>query len=289
MQNYIKIELDKERNFSDIINTTFELIRSEFLPLIKVLAIYASLPTLLQAIIQSYYMKDSINETLQSIATKGMGGSTEILIWLPWLMVTSIITSIFTWGLGLEYINQYRQKGRDGFTHSDVWRGFLNKLLKISWLNIVLIFALIFAFLLLIIPGIWFSVVSALIMPVLIFENRSILNSISRAVYLIRSNWWKTLGLLVVVAIIQSMISGLFSIPAMVYGIILGLRGMEGEVAEIANNPILITFSIVTSVISTWLNLLIIITCALQFFNLREQKEKNILISRIEKINQAND
>ena len=288
MQSEKNMLLEKERDFSDVINSTFEFVRHEFLPLLKLLAIYTSAPTAIFAIIQSYYMKDSLNNAIQKIADQGIDYALPLLSWLPWLILASMIQYFFIWGLTLEYMNLYKEKGKDNFTIGEVWSAFLHKLPRIIGLNIVVAVIFLMALLLLIIPAIWFSIVSILMMPILIFENASIKQSISRALHLIKSNWWRTFGIFFVVSIILSIVSNVLSIPTLIYGVIQGIKGIEGDGSGLINNPILISFSFVATVATSWLNVIVIIACAFQFFSLREKKENTTLIQRIEKINQEN-
>lgn len=289
MKNNTFIEFEKERDFSDVLNATFEFIRQEFLPLLKVLAIYTSVPTIILGIIQSFYVKGNINSILSSIVNKQSVNDSEIITWLPWLMLASAISYIFILGITLEYMNQYHQKGRGQFTPQEIWNGFLQNLGSIIGLNFISGLALILAMVMLIIPGIWLSMVIMLMCPILVFEKASIGQSWSRAFFLIKSNWWKTFGIIIVISIIQSILSSILSIPAMIYGIILGIKGLDGSIQEIGNNPVVISFSIVSSLVTAWLNVLTILACGFHYFSLREKKENNSLLRRIEKINLENE
>lgn len=289
MQTEKTIVFEKERDFSDVLNATFEFLRQEFLPLLKVLALYTSVPTIILGIIQSFYMKGNLNNVLSNIVNQGVSNNSEILVWIPWLMLASLISYIFILGITLEYMNQYHQKGRGQFSHTDVWNGFLQNLGKLIGLNIISGLALIFAMLMLIIPGIWLAIVIMLMCPILVFEKASISQSWSRAFFLIRSNWWRTFGIIIVITIIQSILSSILSIPAIIYGVILGIRGLEGSIQEVGNNPVIISFSIVSAIVTAWLNVLTILACAFHFFSLREKKENNDILRRIEKINSENE
>ena len=188
MQTEKNIVFEKERDFSDVINATFEFIKQEFLPLLKVLALYTSVPTIILGIIQSFYMKGNLNNVLSNIVSQGVNNNSDILVWIPWLMLASLISYIFILGITLEYMNQYQQKGRGQFSHTDVWNGFLQNLGKLIGLNIISGLALIFAMLMLILPGIWLAIVIMLMCPIMVFEKASISQSWSRAFFLVKSN-----------------------------------------------------------------------------------------------------
>lgn len=66
-------------------------------------------------------------------------------------------------------------------------------------------------------PGIYFWVVLTLSIPIMIFQNKGVLDSISDAFAFIKEHWWETFGILLVVQILIIVVSYFIDFPASKY------------------------------------------------------------------------
>ena len=87
-------------------------------------------------------------------------------------------------------------------------------------LAIVLIFFLAVLFLLLIIPGIIFMVYWVFAFYILVRENTGIWESMKRSKAVVKGRWWKVFGFSLLMIIIVSLISFVFSIPEIILGLV---------------------------------------------------------------------
>jgi hypothetical protein len=84
------------------------------------------------------------------------------------------------------------------------YRAVLRFLVGIIGTFFLLYLLSLFAFLLLVLPGIYFSICWALVAPVIILENRFGFKALSRSRALIRGSWWYTFGLMLLVGLITA-------------------------------------------------------------------------------------
>ncbi len=126
---------------------------------------------------------------------------------------------------------------------------------------------------------IYAAVALSLYLPVLWFEELSVLASVGRCFQLIRGRWWATWGLVVVVSILQSMLSVVFSLPSYVLtaGQFLGLAGLGTDVLTLVAQSIYL-------VGLTFTYCLPLLALCFQYFHLAEQKEgigTSLLVSQL--------
>jgi hypothetical protein len=134
------------------------------------------------------------------------------------------------------------------------------------------------------IPIIYLTITYLLSTAVLAFEEISIVESFKRAHFLIKNKWWSTLGLLLMIMLINYFISIIFSLPLMIISLMKAFsidNKLPNDIALIAS-----------STLSTTGNLLLgsfnYIAISFQYFNLVEKKESRGLLLQIEQIGKKN-
>ena len=80
---------------------------------------------------------------------------------------------------------------------------------KLLVLGLLTTIALVIAFLLLIVPGIWLSVAWALAVPALLFEGGRPWSALRRSFELVKGRWWGVCGVLVVGVLLVSFVAGI--------------------------------------------------------------------------------
>jgi hypothetical protein len=88
----------------------------------------------------------------------------------------------------------------------------LRRLPALVWLSIVVGVCLFFAFLALIVPGIWLLVAWALAVPAMLFERVGPFKSMGRSFRLVRGRWWPTLGALLVAYLLAGIVGGIVQV-----------------------------------------------------------------------------
>lgn len=106
----------------------------------------------------------------------------------------------------------------------------LSRIGPLLWLSILFAIGLVFAFIALVLPGIWLSVAWCVAVPALMVEDYRGSKALGRSFGLVQGNWWRTFGtllLFVVVIFVVSFVLGLvlglvFSSVSSVFGLVLG-------------------------------------------------------------------
>lgn len=278
------ITIEKERNFSDVLNVTFDFLRQEFKPFFKTIILYTSIPIILLAIIATFYTKDSFNglfEAMNGNVPESVTPNGGLLIAL---IAISVIASIFIIGITFCYLEEYRIHGKDGFEIEAVWQRFIKDFWGLLGFQIVGTIILIISFALLIIPGFYVMIPLSFLLAVKVFEQKGLSDSLSRCFALIKNHWWQTFGILIVITLVHSVLSTLFSIPIAIYSGIKGfLMATDSANTSIDTAPLLV-FNIIATIAKYWLYPIVFLAIGFQYFSLKEEKDQTSLIKRINQI-----
>ena len=307
-----KIELQRERDFSENISTIFQIVRTQFKRLFGAILFIAGPIILIASILLAYAAVQNLNMitnpdpdffggmlTVYSRAILGYVG-----LWFGYSMVGVVTYS---------YLKVYQQSDDpQTITTDDIWKESKKHILKIllaSLLTGIMIFlgAGFFAFFAvlmkgpLIVFGVIFAVITAVILgiylsmvnPTIIFEKESIGKAIRKSFNYITDNFWITLGLAIVVTIITYIMSIAFSIPSVIMNFVLSFNSISsiesGEVGRASD-----TFKILYMLATMIANLagMIIsaipnISIGLHYFNLKEQKDSTGLMGQISQMGKS--
>lgn len=297
-----KIEFQRYRDFGQIINSTFEFIRQNFLPLLKSLIFIVGPFLLITGLLLGFYQK-SVFTLFQITSLSQTGLIILLLIVSIFLTMQMLLSTVYS------FIMIYLSK--DEFTQisiEEVWDGVKQIFFKILGLTLSLIFLIAAAFFILVLfigltanatqnPFLGLLIFILLIIPILFFivklsfvyivalnEKKGVFESIQRSFYLIKNKWWFTFGLIFVLGIIQGLMGVIFQIPQYIIMFATMFNSLDGSgVSDITEILIM-----VTSVISAFqylLSSITIIALAFLYFSLVELKEAKGLMEKIESIN----
>jgi hypothetical protein len=256
------IELNRSREFGDIISDTFAFVKQNFKSLLKPYFVIGGLLLITDILISAWV---NANRGDASITT--MAGLGELFFDFINHVVLTLVT--------LSYLAVYRQKDNQPADTIEVWGYFRYYFFRVLFTQIVLLICAAVGFFFCFFPGVYFSVVFSLVTPVMVIENGSFRYSLDRAFKIIKENWWLTFGAIILIVIVTAMIMLIIMLPAMIiYG---GTQWLTGEKLD--------TFAgILQSVMINLCQLLWIIpviTITLVYYSLTEEKEGNSLIDRI--------
>jgi hypothetical protein len=301
-QRFIRAtDFRQERDFGQKIGATFEFLGAHWKPLGKCLLYFVLPLTLVMGIGLGLIM----NPMWAMLGAAGPGGPVEIasrydsgfssmffsgfgLVMLGMLLgLVTLLTTVYSY---VRLVVLYDLHGIFP-TPTQVWqqmKSFIGRvtLAFLFFLGLYLVFAFVMAaffgmfinalgggwsvLLVFLFMGTIFYAVVPLVLyfPILFLEERGIVSSLPRCYSLIRGKWWSTLGLMVVVFIMQSMLSVIFALPQ--YGILLGkmlhLSFLDSDVFGILSRCLYATGMVLTYVIS-------LVAPLFQYFNLVERKE----------------
>ncbi len=302
------VVLDEQRNFSDVINATFAFVKQEFKPLFKTIALYTFAPLLGLAVAFMFYFKGSF----EMILSGELGANNQFNLpwgWYSLLVFFAFATQIVLSGLIYEYMLLYKTQGRGNFSPADVGR----KLMKDIWalagyslLTFLLIgvaaaiigvliglFSTISGFLvvplviILFVGLIFIMIPLSLLFAVKIFEDKNYGTTISRCFKLTKNNWWRTFGLIFVMNMIVSTMGAIFIMPLYVYFFFMAITGVQSGEIEQFNQGLSLFLSIFGVFGSTWLYSTLLLAIGFQYTNLKEEKDNDSILNRIEKISET--
>jgi hypothetical protein len=204
-----KIEFQAERDFGSRLNASFDFIRRNFMPLltsmlvilVPLLALGGGLGLLLYRYLQN------------SIVSSGADSVEIVLIGFSIFIFYFLILSFLPAGIIYSYIKLYQERPESVFTVEQVLGELKKHWLRLLGAMILTYIILIPAFLLFIIPGIYLAIPMALIPYIIVSEDLSFFDAMSRAFKMVRDNWWETFGIMVIATIISTLFSYAFQLP----------------------------------------------------------------------------
>lgn len=267
-----KIEFRKVRDFGDLLNTTFAFIKQNFKKLFLSLLFIAGPAIFITGIAAGFYQSNifSLRLSLENFIPSA-------LIYYFFIFITFQLILTVTYS----YINLYLENNLDEFDVNDVWENVKKNLPMVFLTTIGISVIVLFATILLIIPGIYLGIIFTIIYIVRIQEKLFFFESISRCRYLISGNWWFTFALLLIFSVIQYFLTFLFLIPQYIAMFIGMLHMRNGQLS--LNSTFMMITSIIASV-SYFFYAIVLIGISLHYFSLVEKKEATGLMEKLETI-----
>lgn len=278
-----KIEFKKLREFGDIVNDTFQFIKQNIKPLLKVFAYFCGfflLATMISAISQQIMMYQNVLSPQQNpyaFFQQAFSWSAIFLVVFYYLSYVALNVSI------LCFISLYVEKGKVAPTVEEVWSYLKYFFLRAMGGTFLISIFFMVCLLCCIIPGIYVFPAVSLFLPVMIFENGSLSYSFSRSFKLLKDQWWITLATMAVLWIITYACTLFVSMPAMVIN-------MASIVAQGGKVVPGVTSIIITNVIQYICQVFIIIPLigsSLVYFNLAERAGNTGLFDRINEMGET--
>ena len=294
METINYIEFKKERDLGSIISDTFKFIRenwkSYFLTVIKI-----TLPVLiLFLLILGYYFyslsglfSNIDNDTIENTFS-GLGMVSFAITYIL-LLFSGVALYVLMVMSSLYYIRSYINNG--GTTDfNTIKANVFGNFWPFFGMSVLIFFIIIFSMFLCIFPVFYTGTVLALAAPILVFEGRGAVESISHSFTLIKDHFWATFGVLFVVGILVYILSLSFSIPSIIYNFIkIGTSLDEGDpttVFSIFKDPIYVALYIFGYIGQFILQSVTIIATVFLYYDLNEQKNFTGTFEKIESLGQ---
>lgn len=297
MQNVVPVQLSQVRDFGQIISTTFQFLKQNWRPLFRAIAVICLPLGLLAGFflgktmgdIQSLTMRNDPGDPMAMFS--GMMNSIVPLLLGYLLMFAAIILMI---SITYEYIRAYHLGEHVGITPGDLWKrasGQIGSYFGTSFLSGLL---LVLGFVLCILPGFYVLTVLALALACHAIERTGATGSMARSNDLVKGRFWETLGLVLVVGIIQSFITGALMLPFTIVSMVVTMNSTIASVTSHGSMELPGWMGLFTA-ISTALQLaitlltypIVAVALALKYFTLVEEKEGHGLRKKMEGFEQA--
>lgn len=277
-----RINLCVQRSFSDLITATVNFMKQEFVPFIRAFSVIG-FPVIL---IMLFLMKDLLLEMLNMSMTPQVNydpdvfGRTMVRTALTSLsgMLVILWVQLFSISYLRVYWDHYRERIEERITIAEVFRVMLKKLgVYIVWSLfyglIVLVGSLFF-----LIPGIYFGVALTFGSYILVLKDGSLGKIMSESMAIVKGNWWRTLGYIIVLSLLVGVVAYVFQIP---YMVVMFSSAFTGEIPGAYE----ITFSLLLSNLGQYtLYTVMFVGIGMMFFSRTEEMEHTTLLSQIEQL-----
>lgn len=280
MEQYF--EFRKVRDFGTVMNDSFDFIRLEFKRLGKAFLIYVLPFFVLTGILLAYSQIAMYSSIMDGSTMDSVSG--VYIRMIPSYIVMLLNYTVLT-ALIYQYINIYR-KTEGNFTVEELWPGVLKVGLKILGVYFVSVVIVIIATMFFLVPGIYLGVVFSFFPTAIVFEELDFGKAMNRCFDVIKDNWWRTFGIIIIGVLIVYIFSIIVSVPLIIATALKTFHAVSNNSAaqpQIFSNG----YIIASTVISMFQNLgysLVLIFVAVQYFSLVEMKERPTLQEKIDKL-----
>ena len=281
MQAAEPIEFRRARDFSEVLNDTFEFIRQNFKRLVKDLLLIAGPFVLLSALLGLYLQSKAASFDPESFNFDAFFA--QVPDWIAFFL-TILLAMVAVCLVVYEFLILTMNKGTGGFQTEEGWQAVKKDFARLFFTYIGIFIVLVLAFLLLFIPGVYMFVILSILPFVRLYEGGSFFSSLSRSRQLVSGHWWPTLGLILVLSIIDMVCSFILDLPRTILGIIVLLGG--DHTAGLGEHPFLTAILTLISSLGYFTSAIVVIGITFQFFSLVEKKEAAGLLDKVESLGQ---
>jgi len=286
------INFKRERDLGAIITDTFGFIRTQWKPFFTVILkiLWPFIAVSIFFIAMYLYSFADMFSNLKNLSNNSLpfanyGGKS--LLWISFLMIAVLVTYTLLHLASMYYIKAYieDENNIDFKVISKQVKTKFWSLLGFLFVSYIFMFiGLLFCFL----PGIYLMIVFALGIPIIVFEDKGIGETLEYSFKLIKSKWWETFGTLFVVGFLVGILGYVFNIPALIYSLVkmMGVIGQKDPTAimGIFSDPIYLTLTIISYAGRFLLSAISLIATVFVYFDLNEQKFHSGTIETIDSL-----
>lgn len=274
-------QLEKNRDFGELFNDTFLFIKYNFKNLLKGM-IYFVIPfALLQGIALGIVQHQTLSSLSLGQPTNPFAAFSSNAVLITYLFL--LITYTFSMAFVFQYMKLYKASEDKIIELKQVWKLMLGVAPKIFIASIAVALISSIGFILLLIPGIYLMICFSLVIPIIIFQGDSIGAALSSCFSLIKSNWWRTFGFLIILAVITGALQFVFQVPTFIYQIITGIHMAQNEPLQ-TSESLSILFSIIQAAGASLMQVIPFTGIGILYFSLVEQKQNPALLKELESV-----
>jgi hypothetical protein len=296
MQPHAPVRLREVRDFGQIITTTFQFLKQNKGPLFRVIGTVC-LPT---AILAGFLLGKSVGDIQSMAFSMPRAGDPDTVLgklmggMLPMALGYLLLVAAFVGLIAVvnEYLRAYNLGEHQTISNGDLWKRALGQsgvYFGTGFLSMLLIGL---GFMLCILPGFYPLTIFALVFVCHAIERTGVTGSMARSNQLVKGRFWETLGLVVVVGLINSVIGYALMLPFTIAGAIIGFNMLTGLMEDGSGYPdwyssfMAAQFSYQMAV-SMLTYPIVTVAIGLKYFSLVEEKESAGLRERIQGFEQA--
>jgi hypothetical protein len=212
------INFREERDTSQKISATFAFIRQNYQVLVQCLLWYVVPFALLAGIFSGIYLSRRLpvspEENEARYRTWGEYDffnsitSFNYLISVFFSFVSYVMISLIICVYMVQYMDQ---QGK--VKAQEVGQEVRSYFLPVFYASFGILLMCCLGYVLLVVPGIYLTIAFSMFVIIMVREELGFIETIERCLYLIKDNWWSTLGFLLLIGIIQGMIGMVAALP----------------------------------------------------------------------------
>ena len=277
-----KINLSVQRSFSDLITVTINFMKQEFIPFIRAFAVIG-FPMIL---LMLFFMKDLLmgvfDMSLHPEAYYDVNNFGDTMLRTLFTSLFGVLMMLWVQLFAISYLRVYWDHYREGIeeriTIAEVFRVMLKKLgVYIVWSLFYGLIVLVGSMFLLV-PGIYFGVALTFGSCILVLKDGGLGKIMSESMAIVKGNWWRTLGYIIVLSLLVGVVAYVFQIP---YMVVMFSSAFTGEIPGAYE----ITFSLLLSNLGQYtLYTVMFVGIGMMFFSRTEEMEHTTLLSQIEQL-----
>ena len=270
-----EIRFRQQRDLGQILSDSFDFLKQEYKPILRMIGIYVLPFLVLYAGAQVYLQKnvlvniDFSDPEAMMASIKPLEGNLFIFL-LFGLFIQSLLVGTY-----FSYLEAYVKFGKGNFQLSDISPRFFSNSLMALGAGLIFTFSSLFGAMLCFLPGIYIANTLSLTFFTVIFEKQGIGNAVGKSWKLVNTQWWNTLGLNILGLILWYAIGLVFSIPSIIIGFTGGLN------AALTESPVdypqwYWVLAGITSIVSTVALIIPYTFQAFQYFNLEVRENPGV-------------
>lgn len=279
------LNLQEKRDIGQVINVTFTLIRITFKPMYKDLLLIAGPFYLLGGIFSALTQYHSISTIFERLGNYRYFSLYQFFspeYYLYWFCILAGWSLSFC--IAVNHVLQYKINGSSGYNPQEVRRAIMGDVFKVFFGTFLNILAIIGASLFFLIPGIYLLVANSLLATVLVLDKqKNVFQAFSESRRLISDNWWRSLGLGILILLIMGAISMIFALPMAIANFIITFNSLrDGGVKSYL--PLYMVLMAITQLGTLLVSPISNIASAVYYYSLKEEKDHSGLMDNIGKI-----
>lgn len=293
MEEHNYVAFRKERDLGAIITDTFKFIRLEWKPFFSYVFKIAIIPILL-AVASVLYISYASSKAFSGIDVENLntindenlfGNSVEIIVAVFLMMVFYLVAYVMVNIGSLYYIKSYiENNGQVNF--EEIKQKVGEKFWAFVGLGILIGLIVFASMILCFFPAIYTGIVLSLASSILVFENKTVSNAIGDSFNFIKGHWWETFGISIVIGILVSILSYIFSIPVVIYQLIQGmsLLGTDDptQMMGMFSDPVYLVLNVIANAGQFLFSSITLIATVLVYFDINEQKNASGTLNQID-------
>lgn len=244
------IKLYRIRTFGEKLSDTFDFIGENFRTMMKYIT-YLILPV---ALVQTFFMNNFMTGYMESISMMTAGaGSADIAKMLPWItsmgsyLLVQYVAIIILYALVYTMMQLYEQRPErlEGVTFAELRPGVIKKsvrelVLLVTSVVLIIVIGLVAGLMvaispIMILPAILLAIIAlpliVLVHPIYLFEDTSVVSAYAKSIRLGWKTWAGVVGVIIVLYIISSILSGLVSTPWYIMVMVKNVFTAQGDTA----------------------------------------------------------